>query len=396
MTPERSRARVAFVLGILVFVGLFAIPNYLGAYTLSLLGRFLSFGMLAIGLSLIWGYTGILSLGQGVFFALGGYALAMHLVLVRAGDDLPGFMARSFRPRITELPWWWQPFEASWFAVAMVLILPTLAAALLGTLVFWRRISGVYFALITQALVLAFTTLIVSQQTYTNGFNGLSNFTTLFGYDLTSDTVRTGVYVATVVALLLAWLLSQWLTRSHFGKLLIAIRDGENRTRFLGYNATPYKVAVFSIAGLFAGLGGAFFVLHAGIISPADVGVKPSIEMAVWVAFGGRESVTGAAFGMVLGRFLAEDISSRFPEVWPMLLGVVFVLVGTVLPKGLTGLLERLPLSGDYQQPSRARFQGRTQSRTQERFRARATSITHATNTPTAPAQTVVNEASDD
>lgn len=339
-----TRARVAFALSLLAFVGLFIAPNYLGAYTLSLLGRFLSFGILAVGMSLIWGYTGILSLGQGVFFALGGYALAMHLVLEQAGGELPGFMARSFRPRITELPWWWQPFEAGWFALAMVILLPTLAAALLGMLVFWRRISGVYFALITQALVLAFTTLIVSQQTFTNGFNGLSNFSTLFGYDLTSDAVRRGVYVATVVALLVTWLVAQWLIRSHFGKLLIAIRDGENRTRFLGYNATPYKVAVFAIAGLFAGVGGAFFVLHAGIISPADVGVRPSIEMAVWVAFGGRESISGAVVGMVLGRFLAEDISSRFPQLWPMLLGIVFVLVGTVLPKGLTGLLEQLPL----------------------------------------------------
>ncbi|MEM7738540.1 MAG: urea ABC transporter permease subunit UrtC [Deinococcota bacterium] len=341
MSKNASNA-LGFVIALLGFIGLFMAPSYLSSYNLSLLGRFLSFGILAVGFSLIWGYTGILSLGQGVFFALGGYAMAMHLVLVQADGALPGFMARSFRPRITELPWWWQPFESAWFAFAMVLILPTLAAALLGILVFWRRISGVYFALITQALVLAFTTLIVSQQTYTNGFNGLSNFTTLLGFDLTSNSVRRGLYIATVAALLVAWLAAQWLARSHFGKLLVAIRDGENRTRFLGYNPTPYKVVVFAIAGLFAGLGGAFFVLHAGIISPADVGVKPSIEMAVWVAFGGRESITGSVLGMVLGRFLAEDISSRFPAIWPMLLGAVFILVGTVLPRGLTGLFERL------------------------------------------------------
>ncbi|MCA9839918.1 MAG: urea ABC transporter permease subunit UrtC [Trueperaceae bacterium] len=336
-----SKRVLGFSLAALLFLALFLAPSYLSAFKLSLLGRFLALGILGIGISLIWGYTGILSLGQGLFFALGGYAVAMHMVLVQVGDKLPGFMARSFKPRITELPWWWQPFESPIFATVMVFLLPALTAVIIATLVFWRRISGVYFALITQALVLAFTTLIVSQQSYTNGFNGLTNFSTLYGFNITSESGRVGLYLVTVVALLLTWLLAQWLTSTHFGKVLVAIRDGENRTRFLGYNTTPYKVAIFTLAGVLAGVSGAFFTMHAGIISPKDVGIAPSIEMVVWVAIGGRESITGAVLGMVLGNLAADSISSQFPESWPLMLGVLFVIVGMILPKGLVGIVER-------------------------------------------------------
>lgn len=333
---------LSLALAIICFIALFLAPSYLSTFKLSLLGRFLALGMLGVGISLIWGYTGILSLGQGVFFALGGYAIAMHLVLVQVGDALPGFMARSFRPRITELPWWWQPFESPIFATLMVFLLPAVAAIILATLVFWRRISGVYFALITQALVLAFTTLIVSQQSYTNGFNGLTNFSSIYGFDITSEQGRIGLYIATVIALLVIWVFAQWLTSTHFGKLLVSIRDGENRTRFLGYNTTPYKVAIFTVAGVMAGVAGAFFTMHAGIISPKDVGVAPSIEMVVWVAIGGRESITGAVLGMVLGNLIADSVSSQFPESWPLMLGALFILVGMVLPKGIVGIVEQI------------------------------------------------------
>ncbi len=337
-----NKNTLSIVLALICFVLLFLAPLYLSAFKLSLLGRFLALGMLGIGISLIWGFTGILSLGQGVFYALGGYAIAMHLVLVQSGDKLPGFMARSFKPRILELPWWWAPFESPWFAIAMVIVLPMIAASLLATLVFWRRISGVYFALITQALVLAFTTLIVSQQSYTNGFNGLTNFSTIFSFDITTENGRRVLYLITVVVLLLVWLFAQWITRTHFGKVLVSIRDGENRTRFLGYNTTPYKVVIFTIAGIMSGIAGAFFTMHAGIISPRDVGVAPSIEMVVWVAIGGRESITGAVLGMVLGNLVADSVSSRFPESWPLMLGALFIVVGMVLPKGLVGLVESM------------------------------------------------------
>ena len=336
---------ITFGLVALFFIGLFLAPNYLSPFRLSLLGRFLALGILGIGISLIWGFTGILSLGQGVFFALGGYAIAMHLVLVKVGDALPGFMARSFRPRITELPWWWQPFDSALFATAMVFVLPAVAAALIATLVFWRRISGVYFALITQALVLAFTTWIVSQQSYINGTNGLTNFSTLYGVDITTEQGRMYLYIATVIGLLVTYIAAQWITNTHFGKILVSIRDGENRTRFLGYNTTPYKVVIFTIAGVMAGVAGAFFTMHAGIIAPRDVGVGPSIEMVVWVAIGGRESIIGAALGMILGNLAADSVSSRFPEYWPIMLGGLFVIVGMVMPKGLVGVFSNLAKS---------------------------------------------------
>ena len=337
-----NRRSIGIGLALVCFLALFLAPTYMSPFRLSLLGRFLALGILGLGISLCWGFTGILSLGQGVFFALGGYAIAMHLVLVRMNGNLPDFMARSFNPKIEALPWWWQPFESPIFATAMVFVLPAVVAMLLATLVFWRRISGVYFALITQALVLAFTTLIVSQQSYTNGFNGLTNFSTLYGFSLGSASGRVGLYLATATALFLSWLFAQWLSSTHFGKILISIRDGENRTRFLGYNTTPYKVVVFTVAGVMAGVAGAFFTMHAGIISPEDVGVAPSIEMVVWVAIGGRESLIGSMLGMVLGNLVADSVSSRYPETWPLMLGALFVLVGLVLPKGLAGIFEQL------------------------------------------------------
>lgn len=317
------------------FIGLLTMPFFVSSYTLSLLGRFLAMGILAVGVSLSWGYTGILSLGQGVFFGLGAYALALHLKLVASAGSLPDFMLWN---GVSTLPWWWRPFQNPVFATVMVLVLPTLAAGLLAWLVFRRRITGVYFALITQALTLAFTTLLVSQQGTTGGFNGLTSFNTFFGFWLAGPRVQVGVYLTTVVLLALSWLLATWLSRTHLGKLLVAIRDGENRTRFLGYHTAPYKVFVFALAGGLAGVAGALFTLQVGVISPAMIGVVPSIEMLIWVALGGRGSITGAVLGAVLGNLVKDRVSSSFPEGWLYLMGALFILVGTVLPEGLAGL----------------------------------------------------------
>lgn len=321
-------------LGALIVLG-FA-PYYLSSYNLSLLGRFLALSILAVGLVLVWGWGGILSLGQGVFFGLGAYALAIHLKLVGLNrGDLPDFMQWS---GMDHLPWWWQWFRSGGFSLAAVVLVPTFAAAGLAWLVFHRRVGGVYFALITQALALAFSTLLVSEQPYTGGFNGLTNFSTLLGFTLTDPKVQRGLYWVTLAILALTFALSVWLLDTNFGRLLLAIRDGENRVRFLGYNPVPYKVGIFAVGGAMAGVAGALFTLHVGVISPAMVGVVPSIEMIVWVAVGGRESLIGAVAGTLLVNFGKDWVSSAMPNAWLFAIGALFIIVVTVLPKGLSGL----------------------------------------------------------
>jgi urea transport system permease protein len=325
--------------GWIILVALAAVAPWLvSPYELSLLGRFLAMAILAIGLVLVWGEAGILTLGQGVFFGLGGYALAMHLKLVGLNPgDLPDFMMWSGG---TGLPWWWQPFRSPVFAICAVIFVPGILAALFSWLVFRRRIVGVYFALITQALALCFATLLVSQQESTGGFNGLTDFSTLFGFDLAAKHAVWTLYWVTVVLLALSYLGVRWLMHSRFGVLLRATRDGENRVRFLGHNPTPYKVVAFTISAILAGVGGALFTLHAGVISPALVGVVPSIEMVIWVAVGGRNSLWGAIAGTLLVNFAKDEISSAFPDFWLYGLGLVFILVVTLMPRGVAGVIE--------------------------------------------------------
>ncbi|MBZ6379611.1 urea ABC transporter permease subunit UrtC [Pacificimonas aurantium] len=317
-----------------------AAPFYLSGYNLSLLGRFMAFGILAMGIVLIWGHGGILSLGQGVFFGIGAYAMAMHMKLAAAGDgQLPDFMMWSGREA---LPWWWEPFASPVFAILAVFLLPALLAALFSWLVFYRRVSGVYFALITQALALAFATLLISRQDVTGGFNGLTNFPSLFGLSLADQTVRDGLYWTTLALAALGYAGLRWLLATRFGNLLRAARDAENRIRFLGYNPVPFKVVAFAIAGMLAGVGGALFTMHAGNISPALVGVVPSIEMVIWAAVGGRYSLAGALVAAVALNILRDSVSSAFPELWLYLIGLVFILTVTLLPNGVAGLARRV------------------------------------------------------
>lgn len=295
-------------------------PWLISPYELSLLSRFLAMAILAIGLVLLWGEAGILSLGQGVFFGLGGYALAMNLKLVTlAPGDLPDFMTWSGRET---LPWWWSPFNSSFIAVIGVILVPGIFAALFSWLVFRRRVGGVYFALITQALALAFATLLISQQGMTGGFNGLTDFQTFFGFDLAAVGTIRALYWITVIAVVAAYAGVRWLLASRFCKLLRATRDGENRIRFLGYDPSPYKVVAFTVSAVLAGIAGALFTLHAGVISPALVGVVPSIEMVIWVAIGGRQSLWGAVAGTLLVNFARDEISSAFPDFWLYALGL--------------------------------------------------------------------------
>lgn len=331
-------------------------PWFLSSYNLSLLGRFLALCVLALGLTVVWGWGGILSLGQGVFFGLGGYALAMHLKLAGLGaGELPDFMQWS---GTDHLPWWWTLFYSAAASIAAVILVPMIAAAALAWLVFRRRVGGVYFALITQALALAFATLLVSEQPFTGGFNGLTDFHSLFGFSLMDPSFQRSLYWITLAFVAVSFLFLRWLLATRFGKILLAIRDGENRIRFLGYNPVPYKIVAFAIGGALAGLAGALFTLHVGVISPAMVGVVPSIEMIVWVAVGGRESLAGAVVGTLLVNFGKDWISSAMPNLWLFMMGLLFVLVVTVLPQGLAGASESLchPISTLARARSRIRF----------------------------------------
>lgn len=329
---------------IVLFLGAVA-PWLISSYELSLLGRFLALSILAMGIMLTWGEAGILSLGQGVFFGLGGYALAMHLKLEGlnlANGDMPDFMVWS---GVSALPEFWYPFVNPWFSLACVVLVPGIAAAAFSWLVFRRRVGGVYFALITQALALAFSTLLISQQAYTGGFNGLTDFTTFCNIDITTDQAARVIYWITFAFVALTFFGLTWLLSSRWGIMLRATRDGENRVRFLGHNPVPYKVGAFTIAGMLAGIGGALFTLHAGVVSPALVGVVPSIEMVVWVAVGGRNILWGAIAGTLLVNFAKDQISSAFPSLWLYGLGALFVLAVSFLPNGIAGLFR--PGSGE-------------------------------------------------
>jgi urea transport system permease protein len=333
------------VIGAIVIILGGVAPLIINPYELSLLGRFLALSILAMGIMLTWGEAGILSLGQGVFFGLGGYALAMHLKLEGlnlANGDMPDFMVWS---GVSALPGFWYPFANPFFSLACVVIVPGGFAAAFSWLVFRRRVGGVYFALITQALALAFSTLLISQQAYTGGFNGLTDFSTMFGQDITSQSAAQVIYWITFALVVATYFFLRWLLASRYGVMLRATRDGENRVRFLGHDPVPYKVVAFAIAGALAGIGGALFTLHAGVVSPALVGVVPSIEMVVWVAVGGRNILWGAIAGTLLVNFAKDQISSALPSLWLYGLGALFILAVSFLPSGIAGLFR--PGSGE-------------------------------------------------
>jgi urea transport system permease protein len=331
-----SLSTVKPVAGGIALVLAIAAPWLLSPYDLNLLARFLALSLTAMGLVLLWGEGGVLSLGQGVFFGLGGYALAMHLKLAGLGEgEMPDFMQWS---GVTALPWWWAIFKSPVVAVIMVVVVPVVVAALFSWAIFIRRIGGVYFALITQALALAFATLLISQQGKTGGFNGLTDYRTLFGFNLNLPSTSMMLYFLTLLFVVGAFYGLRWLLSGRYGKLLRASRDGANRLRFLGYDPAPYKVVAFTVAALLTSISGALFTLHAGVISPALVGVVPSIEMVIWVAIGGRDSLAGALAGTLLVNFAKDKVSTALPELWLYALGLLFIIAVTVLPKGLAGL----------------------------------------------------------
>ncbi|WP_046180094.1 urea ABC transporter permease subunit UrtC [Domibacillus tundrae] len=321
----------------LFFIALFLGPLYLTEFRLALMGKFLCFAIVALGICLIWGYTGILSLGHGVYFGIGAYCTAMYLKLESSNGQLPDFMEWS---GVSALPAFWIPFSNPVFALGASLIVPALLASMLGFLTFKNRIKGVYFSLISQAVVVVFVTLFVAKQDWTGGTNGLTNFTTLFGFSLASPLVQIALYMLTVIILGLSFALAARLTNSRAGRVLSAVRDGENRVRFLGFNPTSYKVFVYSLSAALAGLAGTLFVLQVGLISPAMMGIIPSIEMVLWVAVGGRHSLIGAILGAVIVNSAKSFFSETYPDIWSIFLGLLFIIVVMFLPNGIVGAFE--------------------------------------------------------
>jgi urea transport system permease protein len=335
--PSGFAVRFAFVAAALLLLA----PAVLSDFRLSLLAKFLCFAIVALGIGLAWGQGGMLVLGQGLFFGLGGYCMGMHMKIVDAGaGNLPDIL--TYSGRYQTLPALWKPFSSAWFAVPMAIALPMAIAALLGAAVFRQRIRGAYFAILSQALAGAFVIVIVGNLSLTGGTNGLTNFQTFFGLTLSDPADQRILYFVAAVALLLAFLATRALVRGRYGRVLIAVRDDEDRVRFLGYDPARVKLLAYVLAAGLAGLAGALFVPVVGIISPALLGIVPSIEMVIWVALGGRTSLAWAAAGAVIVNWAKTNISEQFPSGWLYLQGLLFVVVILFLPKGVAGLIEHL------------------------------------------------------
>lgn len=316
---------------------LFAMPAILSGFRLRLFGRFLSLAIVALGIDLIWGYTGLLSLGHGIFFALGGYAVAMHLNLQLPDGQLPEFFTLY---GVKELPWIWQLFESLPFTLIGLVLIPSIVAGLLGYLVFRNRIKGVYFSILTQAALLGFFNFFNGQQKLINGTNGLKTDTDkIFGMVASSPEFQLAAFQITVLVLIGAYLLCRWLTSGRFGRLLIAIRDDESRLRFSGYDPTGFKVLVFAVSGAIAGVAGALYTVQTGIITPKTLEVAFSIEMVIWVAVGGRGTLSGAILGTLLVSYARTFFGEKFPGFWLFFQGALFLIVVTALPDGIVGWL---------------------------------------------------------
>jgi urea transport system permease protein len=343
------------ILWVLIIAAIVAAPSVLPVFRLNLLGRFLALAIVALGIDLIWGFTGLLSLGQGIFFALGGYAAAMYLQLNSSEDLLNGIPEFFTLYGVDRLPAFWQPFHSPLFTLVAIWLIPGVLAALLGNLVFRNRVKGVYFSILTQAALLVFFNFFNGQQKLINGTNGLkTDVTQLFGQMVGSPEMQRGFFWVTAVMVIFTWLFVRWVVRGRFGDVLIAIRDDEPRLRFAGYNPTLFKTLVFAIAGGLAGIGGALYTVQSGIVSPQFMTVPFSIEMVIWVAVGGRGTLVGAILGAVAINYAKSLVSEALPQSWLFIQGGLFILVVTALPEGVIGwfqgdgprnLLNRLGMS---------------------------------------------------
>ena len=329
---------------ILAALLLIVFPAVLEPFRLNLMGKYLTYAFVAMGLVLCWGYGGILSLGQGVFFGLGGYCMAMYLKLeassvantkIQSTPGIPDFMDWN---QITALPAFWLPFRSLPLTILAVLLVPTCLAAVLSYAMFKRRVGGVYFAIITQAVASILTILIIGQQGYTGGVNGITDLRTLHGWDIRTDHAHNIMYFINAGLLLGTLLVGQYITRSKLGRILVAMRSHVDRVRFSGYSVAAFQVFAFSVAALFAAIGGAMFTLQVGFMSPSFVGIVPSIEMVIYTAVGGRYSLFGAIYGTLIVNFAKTSFSEAFPQLWSLGLGALFIAVVLLFPNGLAGI----------------------------------------------------------
>ena len=338
MKAFQQRRWPLLILWVLIIAAIVAAPSVLPVFRLNLLGRFLALAIVALGIDLIWGFTGLLSLGQGIFFALGGYAAAMYLQLNSSEDLLNGIPEFFTLYGVDRLPAFWQPFHSPLFTLVAIWLIPAVLAALLGNLVFRNRVKGVYFSILTQAALLVFFNFFNGQQKLINGTNGLkTDVTQLFGQMVGSPEMQRGFFWVTAVVVIFTWLFVRWVVRGRFGDVLIAIRDDEPRLRFAGYNPTLFKTLVFAVAGALAGIGGALYTVQSGIVSPQFMTVPFSIEMVIWVAVGGRGTLVGAILGAVAINYAKSLVSEAMPQSWLFIQGGLFILVVTALPEGVIG-----------------------------------------------------------
>ena len=340
---------------LLALLLLVVFPLAMDVFRLGLAAKYMSLAFCAVGIVLVWGYGGILSLGQGVFFGLGSYFMAMFLKLEAAANadsssgtalsaffgtaGLPDFMAWN---SVEVLPWWWEPFHHVSFTILAILIGPPLVAFILGYVNFRKRVGGVYFSIVTLALSAIMAIVIIGQQGYTGGVNGITDFKTFLGMDLDNERAKFVMYFITAGLLLLCVAAGAFILRSRLGRVLVAIRDREDRVRFSGYDPAMFKAFIFAVAAMFSAIGGAMFTIQVGLASPSLVGIVPSVEMVIYAAVGGRLSLIGAVYGALLVGWAKTFFSENFVEYWFYFIGVLFVVVVMFLPTGLAGLLDKV------------------------------------------------------
>ena len=318
---------------------------HVSSYALSLLSKYLCYALVAIALDLVWGYCGILSLGHGAFFALGGYAMGMYLMRqigdrgVYGNPTLPDFMVFL---NWKALPWYWHGFDMFWFAVIMIVLVPGILAFVFGWLAFRSRVTGVYLSIITQAMTFALMQAFFLNAMGFGGNNGLTDFKDVLGFNLQSDATRVGLFLTTAVFLAVGYLVSRYIVQSKMGRVVVAIRDAEARTRFIGYKVESYKLWIFVFSAVLAGIAGALYVPQVGIINPGEFSPLNSIELVVWVAVGGRGTLYGAVAGAFIVNYAKTYFTGALPEIWLFALGTVFIVVTVFLPKGIVGLIAKI------------------------------------------------------
>ncbi len=331
------------ILAAFIFV---VLPLGLDVFRLNMVGKYLTYAFAAVGLVMVWGYGGVLSLGQGVFFGIGGYCMAMFLKL-EASDPIstahqttPGIPDFMDWNQVTHLPLFWEPFHSLTFAIVAALVLPAAFAYLIGAAMFKRRVGGVYFSIITQAIAAILTILVVGQQGMTGGINGITDLKTMHGWSINTNSAKYVLYYVNAALLLGSIMLCKYVLSSKLGRLLLALRDKEDRVRFSGYDVANFKIFTFCLGAVISAIGGAMFTLQVGFMSPSFIGIVPSIEMVIFAAIGGRMSLVGAVYGTLLVNYGKSAFSESFPSLWLFLMGAMFIGVVMVFPNGLAGLYE--------------------------------------------------------